>query len=143
MPSITREQAARWNAKARNGFTLDVRYYVMHGEKTLHQVIDLDGGDKMEVRLLYEEERRKKTNEYGCSWTVTTGRYLPTVHLTRWHPSGAAWTSSGLGDWITAGEPQTSKKFDVLCKLSGQIDAAKMVLELGKHQQSFGGVLAV
>lgn len=143
MPSITREQAARWNAKARNGFTFDVQKYVVWGEKTLHQIIDLGDGDRMEIRLLYQEEYERKTNEHGCSWNVRTGRYLPTVHLTRWHPSGAAWTSQGLGDWITAGEPQTSKKFDVLCKLSGQIDAAKMVLELGKHQQSFGGVLAV
>lgn len=143
MPSITREQAARWNAKARNGFSFDVRYYAMHGEKTLHQIIDLDGGDKMEIRLLYEAERRKKTNEFGCSWTVTTGRYLPTVHLTRWHPSGAAWTSRGLGDWITIGEPQDAKKYDVLCKLSATVDAGKMVHELGKHQQTFGGVLAV
>lgn len=142
MPSITREQAARWNAKAQNGFTLDVRYYVIHGEKTLHQVIDLDGGDKMEVRLLYEEERRKKTNEFGCTWTVRTGRYLPTVHLTRWHPSGTAWTSQGLGDWITIGEPQTAKKFDVLCKLSATVDASAMIGELGKHQPFSGGLTA-
>jgi len=143
MPSITREQAARWNAKAQNGFTFDVRKYVTFGDKTLHRIVELDGGDQLEIVLLYTEERRKKTNEYGCSWTVATGRHIPTVHLTRWHPSGLAWTSSGLGDWITVGEPQTSKKFDVLCKLSGQIDAAEMVHELGKHQQDFGGVLAI
>lgn len=141
MPSITREQAARWNAKAQNGFTFDVQKYVMWGDKTLHRVVELDGGDRMEIRLLYQEEHERKTNQYDCHWTVRTGRYIPTVHLTRWHPSGTAWTSHGLGDWITIGEPQTSKKFDVLCKLSATIDAAAMIGELGKHQQRFGGVL--
>lgn len=142
MPSITREQAARWNAKARNGFTFDVRKYVVWGEKTLHQIIDLGDGDRMEIRLLYQEEYERKTNEHGCSWNVRTGRFLPHVHLTRWHPTATAWTSHGLGDWIPVGEPQTSKKYDVLCKLSATINAGKMVGELGKHPKYIPGLIA-
>ena len=142
MPKLTRDQFNRWNAKAQNGFTFDVQKYVAWGDKTLHKVVDLDNGDRMEVRILYTNEYVRKQNFAGQSFNVRTGRFVPAVHLTRWQPSQfGGYMSHGLGDYITIGEPQDKQKYDVLCKLSASVDADKLVSELGKHTETFGGVV--
>ena len=127
MPKLTREQYNKWNAKATNGFSFDIQDYVFRGEKTLTRRIPIDEDHYTELHLMYRDEYITKTNEHGCRWNVTTGRQIPTLHVSKWTRglSGEVYTSSGMGDWITVGEPQTSKKYDVLCKIAETIDASK------------------
>ena len=35
MPSVTREQVNKWNAKLQNGFRFDIQRYVVWGEKQI------------------------------------------------------------------------------------------------------------
>lgn len=125
MPSITREQYRKWNAKALGGFAFDYRDYVIWGTKTLRRIVGLDNGDKLEIRLLFQPESITKRNEYGIRYTLETGRHIPTMHVSRWQPGNTedVWTSHGLGKYITLGEAVPKKQYELLCKLSGTVEA--------------------
>lgn len=125
MPNITREQFERWNAKAQGGFVFDIRQYAIWGEKTLRRIVGLQNGDKLEFRLLFQPENVTKRNEYGVRYTLETGRHIPTMHVSRWQPGNTegVWTSHGLGKYITLGEAVPKKQYELLCKLSGTVEA--------------------
>ena len=120
MPSITREQAQKWDAQARGGFRFDVRYYVIWGEKELRKTVELPGGRYVEFKIGYRAEYETKTNDYGCKWNVETGRHIPELSVRVWQPSGAAgvYSSSGFGKHIDIGQAQTKKNYKILCQLS-------------------------
>lgn len=133
MAKITREQAQKWDAQARGGFHFDVRQYVIWGEKELRRTIDLDGGDVLELRLGYREEYATRTNEYGRHWKETTGRHIPVLSLSIWHPSASnpdVYTSQGLGKSVDLGPAENSKKYAVLCRLSGEVDFSPYIKEV-------------
>ena len=44
MPSVTREQVNKWNAKLQNGFRFDIQRYVVWGEKQIKKSIELADG---------------------------------------------------------------------------------------------------
>ncbi len=122
MAKITREQFNKWNAQAQNGFGLDLQYYVIWGEKTLTKKIELDNGNVVEFKIEYRNEYETKTNEHGCRWNVETGRYIPMLHITVWRPShSGCYVSSGIGKYERIGDAQTSKRYNVLCKLSAEV----------------------
>ena len=124
MVKITKEQYTKWSAQAKNGFVLDLQHYVIWSEKTLTKRIKMADGDVMEFKIEYMKEYEQKTNEWGCKWSVETGRYIPTMTITRWHPTGTGcYTSIGrYEEEKPLGEPEQTKKYSVLCKLSGEID---------------------
>ena len=124
MAKITREQYNKWNAQAKNGFSFDLQFFVTWNEKTLTKKVKMENGDIMEFKIEYQKEFETKTNEWGCRWNVETGRYIPMLNVTHWKPS----TTSGCyhsGGWEKSeiiGSPETSKKYNVLCKLSETVN---------------------
>lgn len=133
MSKITREQAQKWDAQAKGGFRFDVQHYAIWGEKELRRTVDLDGGDVLELRLSYRAEFETRTNEHGCRWNVETGRHIPVLRVTRWRPSGCGsgvYISSGAGRTVDLAGPEASKKYAVLCRLSGEVDFSPYILEV-------------
>ena len=124
MAKITREQFEKWNAQAKNGFEFDLRYYLTWNEKVLTKKIKLENGNIIEFKLMYKNEYKSIVNEYGCRWNQETGRQIPYIHITEWKPSHNSETfySSGMGKWEQVGEPQNSKKYNILCKISAEIN---------------------
>lgn len=124
MPSITREQAQKWDAQARGGFRFDVRYYVIWGEKKLRKTVDLPGGRVVEFSIGYRAEYETKTNDYGCKWNVETGRHIPELSVTVWTPGSTegVYTSQGMGQHIDIGPAQTKKSYKILCQLSETVN---------------------
>lgn len=133
MPKLTRDQFSRWNAKAPEGWAFDVRTYCIWGEKTLVRYIAIDGDHKIELHVEFRPEYEKRRSEFGCAYTVETGRHIPSLHVSRWTRSASGsgtFVSHGLGRWIKIGEPQTAKKYDVLCKIASTINADEYVQEV-------------
>lgn len=131
MPSITREQAQKWDAQARGGFRFDVRHYVIWGEKELRKTVDLPGGRVVEFRIGYRAEFETKTNDYGCSWNVETGRHIPELSVHIWTPGGTegVYTSHGLGKHIDIGPAQAKKNYKILCQLSETVNTEEYMPE--------------
>mgnify|MGYP003571248027 CR=1 FL=1 len=132
MAKITREQAQKWDAQAKGGFHFDVRQYAIWGEKELRRTVELDGGDVLELKLEYTAEHETRTNEYGCRWTVATGRHIPTLRVTRWRPSSSGsgcYVSHGAGKTVAIAPAEKSKKYALLCRLSGELDCSPYIAE--------------
>lgn len=123
MAKITREQFNKWNQQAKNGFGFDLTYYLTWAEKTLTKKVTMENGDVIEFKIEYQKEFATKTNEYGCRWNVETGRYIPMLYITHWKPStSGCYHSGGYDKSEIIGEPETSKKYSTLCKLSEKIN---------------------
>ena len=130
MAKITKEQYNKWANQALNGFTFDLQYYVLWSEKTLSKKVKRVNGDVVEFKIEYHKEFETKTNAYGCSWNVETGCYIPMLNITVWHPTHTGcYSSSGWAKSEKIGDVQNSKKYNVLCKLSGMIDTDKYMKE--------------
>lgn len=130
MAKITREQYNKWNAQANNGFSLDLQYFVIWNEKTLTKKIKLESGNVIEFKIEYHKEFETKTNSYGCKWNVETGRYIPMLNITVWHPTtSGCYASNGWAKSERIGEVQNTKKYNVLCKLSAEINTDEYIKE--------------
>lgn len=126
---ITREQVEKWNSAMHQGFKLDVQYALIHNEKCPHIYIPVEGHENQvyEVKLMYCDEYEEKTSEWGCKWKVTTGRQIPTAHISKWTKDGDFMTGRGLGHWIPVGEPQNRKTFSVLQKLTKTVNIDELI----------------
>lgn len=51
MAKITREQIQAINSKCKNGWELDIQYFLFHNEKTLRKIIELDKEHYLEFTL--------------------------------------------------------------------------------------------
>ncbi len=127
MARITREQYNKWNAQAKNGFTLDLEYFLNWGEKTLTKDIPQEGGGYIRFRLWYTAEYETITNQYGCKWNQRTGRHLPMMRIEKLVPC----STKGMYQVLTVkddtqmGEAEKTMKYSTLCKISGEIDTEK------------------
>lgn len=123
MSKLTREQANRWNAQAKNGFTFDIEHYVIWNEKGLKKRVPTETGFT-QFKLGYNDEIETVTNEYGCKYNRRTGRYVPTLHISEWKPTHTegVYSSDGLGQFIPVGAPQDKKNYKVLCDISATIN---------------------
>lgn len=126
MPSITREQAQKWDAQAQGGFRFDVRNYAIWGEKELRKTVEIAEGRVVEFRIGYRAEYETKTNGNGCKWNVETVRHIPELVIRVWTPSGdpenGVFCSTGFGRHVDLGPAEDKKKYAVLCKLSGIVN---------------------
>ena len=126
MAKITKKQYDSWNEMLGNGFVFDLRYFAIHHEKTCLRNIPLDTDDLetsksvLQVHLMYREEYKNVTNEYGCSYNVPTGMHIPCMHLAlyRVEKETGVGVSSGLGHWVNLGEPQSKMLYSTLAKLT-------------------------
>lgn len=131
MATITREQFNKWNGQAKNGFGFDFRHYVTWSEKQLVKEIKNEDGTITRYTISYYPERERITQNNGYSWTKETGRHLPTLRIDTLHPTH----TEGIyrvqhGRDITIGQPEKTKKYATLCKLS-----AVDIDELTKNQE--------
>lgn len=126
---LTREQVEKWNAKNGNGFKLDIETAVIRNEKEIRKYIKISDNKLLEAHICYRREMETKTNEYGCKWNVETGRQLPTLHLSVWttREGSEMMSSTGVGDWITVGEPESKKNFSRLQKISCEMTDEKIL----------------
>ena len=128
MPKLTREQYNKWDTAAQNDFHFSVDTYLMRNEKELVKVVYTNAEKTACIRftLEYTPEYEKKTNSYGCSWNVRTGRQIPALHVATWQKSTSteSWISHGIGKTIHIAEPVQKKNYALLCKLSGTINTA-------------------
>lgn len=123
MAKITREQFNKWNAQAKNGFQFDLQYFLIWSEKTLTKKIEMENGDIIEFKIEFDKEFETKTNQWGSRWNVETGRYIPMLYITYWKPSDSGcYHSSGREKSEILGNPENSKKYNVLCKLSETVN---------------------
>lgn len=142
MASVTRAQVEKWNAKMGQDFHLDVRHYVLFGEKDCVLNVAQDDGGYIEVRLTYcpEHERRlticgKSEYEKGVPFdqcnghNVETGRHIPVAWVSRYHKGNipGVYTSYGLGKYRKIGEPSEKKMFSTLQKLTHTVNVAELL----------------
>jgi hypothetical protein len=132
MPSITREQFNKWNAKATNGFQFDVKEYVCWGDKALIRHENLSDGKIGEFRVWYRDEYKTNTNEWGCKWSTPTGNHIPMLEMNILYPSSTEgiYRVISFGNGITLGDVQPKCNYNVLCKLAEGIDVNKYVKEM-------------
>lgn len=53
MAKITREQIQKINNKCKNGWELDIQFFLFHNEKTLKKIIELDEEHYLEFKIDY------------------------------------------------------------------------------------------
>ena len=123
MPTLTRENWKKWDAKAANGFRFDAQNYIIWGEKELEKYSDNGDGTRTRYRIQFAKEYETITNSYGCRYNRETGRVIPELTISKTTPTGTAgcW-SIGKPDRYTIGEPQARKSYDLLCKLSATLN---------------------
>lgn len=127
---ITREQYNKWNEQAQNGFTFDLQKFAVWGEKELFKRVKQSDGSFIQFQIGWRSEFTAYTNEWGVTRNIETGRHIPTLNISKWEPApSGAYVSHGLGEDITLGASETSKKYNVLCKLSALVDTDKLMAE--------------
>jgi len=126
---ITREQAIKWNNQAKGGFKFDLQYCLIWSEKTLTRTIKITENIYLEFRLWYTKEYEERTNAHGCTWKVETGRYIPELCVNLLRPTGSGMYTSVPVKRIEMGEPENSKKYATLCRISGEYDAEEYAEE--------------
>lgn len=58
MAKITREQIQKINSKCKNGWELDIQYFIFHNEKTLKKIIELDEEHYLEFKIDYNYQNQ-------------------------------------------------------------------------------------
>lgn len=122
MANMTKKQYEAANAKLKNGFTLDLFYYMTHGEKTAVKRVPIGENTFACLQLMYFPEY-ERVNGYRRQ----TGKQVPVCHVSKEIQDGSIYKSFGLGRWVKIGDPQNRMLFSVLQKLSGTIDEELLV----------------
>lgn len=127
MAKLTREQYNKWNAQAKNGFQLDLQYYMIWSEKTLIKDVQQEDGSIIRFKLWYMPEYETKTNEWGCKWNVKTGRQIPMMRIEKLVPGSTegVYIVHTVRDDKPMGEPEKTLKYATLCRISGEVNTAE------------------
>ena len=124
MPSVTREQVNKWNAKLQNGFLFDIQRYVVWGEKQIVKSIKLEDGRSLVATLFFRDAREgfKYIGQQLC------------ISLSIWTPieNSDLMRSEGTGYHEILGAVQEKKLYNDLVKMSAVIDEAK-IMEMAKQ----------
>ncbi len=131
MAKLTREQAIKWDRQLSGGYHLDIRKYVVWGEKTASLKVELGPDKILEANLSYREERQGYRS---------TGRQKPCLHLSVWNVNRETGVgiSSGLGAFIDVGEVQDKKNWKELCRLSALYPAERIKALAAEHSGELG-----
>lgn len=136
--SITREQVNAINAKMSNGFCLDIRFLVIHGEKQAVKSIKLDDETTLVATLTFSASFDEQQNAWGQKFNVPNGKSRISLHLMVWHckPGADVATSHGLGQWISVSEDMPRRTFSAIQKLTAQYDddTIMMLFDNKQHQ---------
>lgn len=106
MAKLTREQIETINSKCKNGWKLDIQYFIFHSERTLKKIIELDTEHYLEFRLDYN---------YNNQITLFISKF--------YHKANDDFaTSSGLGKKKLLEEtPSTRKSINKLIEITEQL----------------------
>lgn len=77
MASITRERINKINEGSKNGFKLDIQYYVIWKEYSLDKLIPIEDKENCyhNFRLHFRDHIEYKPTNYGKDYPVYTGTY--------------------------------------------------------------------
>lgn len=120
---IKKEQINAINSKCSNGWTLDVQYFIHHGEKTLIKTIDIDNENYLEFAIRYNYKNQV------------------TLHISKnYHKIGEYFsTSNGLGKNAMLDETQAPRKnVNKLIDFTKKLTNAKL-LEINKNTKVLSG----
>lgn len=136
MATLTKEQLTRWNSKLTNGFQLDVRRYVLWGEKIAARNIQMDGGKVLRATIYWCEVLNDRRY---------TGQVQPKMHLSIWTPAGNGMMfSSGINTTIELTEKTFSKKvWNELAKFTSEWNDERILAEAGKRMDQIQDPLVV
>ena len=140
--SITRDQINTINAKMSNGFRLDVRHYLLWGQKQAVKPIQIDDNTTLTATLTWMDSYERKTTAYGQTINVPNGMHHIALHLAVWHHKDGKQvaTSHGLGQWIDVGPDAKRRSFADIQKLTANYDDAA-ILALYDAKQHAPGIL--
>ena len=132
MARLTREQYQKWNGQAQNGFTFDIQEYIGWNEKALTKSIKQPDGTIIQFKIEYYPEYERKTNQWGCHWNVETGRQIPMMRIDRLVPGSTEgiYIVHTVKEKITMGEPENTKKYSTLCRISGTVNTDEYLKEI-------------
>ena len=120
MATITREKILKYQGMAPVHWRYDYRHYVLCNEHQLIRTIPQEDGSAIRATVLWTENYRTNTNEYGCTWRTPTGTYSPELHVAVWtkaRPDADVWHSYGLGKFKKLSDQEYSKRvYKELCK---------------------------
>ncbi len=129
MPSIKMSQVKKMNDNLKNGFEFDIFHYATSGRKEATKRIPVGERKYIKLTLMFMPEYETKRG-----YRMPTGKHIPTVHTCTEYKDGDFYVSHGLGNFFSAGEPQSRKMFSKLQELSGTIDIERyMRLETGEE----------
>ena len=94
---------AKYNASCKNGFKFDLPTFILHKEKELYKNIEINNNQILRVSIGYEKENESQ---------------IPTLHLHKGKSKGNYYSFCGLGQFIPIGEPQKTKRINVLIRLT-------------------------
>lgn len=120
--SITSAQVKAINAKMSNGWALDLRHYVMWGEKKATRKIELAEGVYLKADLVYCDSFDRHQPAYGSAYNVPNGKSHVELSLSVWNvaPDGKTASSHGLGQWVRVGEDVDRRNFSAIQKLTAE-----------------------
>lgn len=142
---LTTEQAQKLNKKLGNNFRFDIVHYMAHGEKTAIQLVEIEPGVYVRLRLSYFPEYEHRLSMVGQSqfehgvpfkecngYNARTGREIPVCHVSVLYKQETALVSYGVGRFVKIGEAQNRKTYSTIEKLSNTIKINDFI-ELGKR----------
>lgn len=114
---MTKEAAAKIDARMGNGWTLSRYHLIMCGEKAAELKIPMEDGGYIQGRIYIDKKWRGYQAYDGVRISVNASRYYPG------HTPGV-YVSSGLGQWLDIDRPDMSKcMFSAVEKITHKITA--------------------
>lgn len=133
MPSVTREQVNKWNAKLQNGFRFDIQRYVVWGEKQIKKSIELADGRILTAEIHFRDARDgyKYIGNEAC------------ISLAIWTrcENSDMMKSEGMGYHEVLGAVQPKKSYADLVKLSAVMDEPKIMEMMNAHMNALNNPL--
>lgn len=114
---MTKDAAAKIDARMGNGWTLSRYYLIMCGEKSAEMKIPMEDGGYIQGRIYIDKKWRGYQAYDGVRISVNASRY---------HPANTpgVYTSFGLGHWVDIDRPDMSKcMFSAVEKITHKITA--------------------
>lgn len=123
MANITKDKVIKINEGSKNGFKLDIQYYLIWGEYKLEKLEKIEDQENKyhNFRLGYREHVERKTNEYGCSYPVYTGTYDIVLNYNTSLYDNQVLITEGLGKDVVISTDHTRKTIKDLQKATEQL----------------------
>lgn len=122
MPSITHAQYQKFSSQAPDGWSFDLEYYVIWGEKTLIASQAIDDDHRVVGKLEYVQNYIPDPR--GLGGKRPANHYHIALHISVYTRSttGGCWVSSGMGAWLNLDQGEHPRKnYAALCKIAATI----------------------